>query len=378
MPFCATADGFLFCLPFSPSEIAPFRLPRVAERPWSVGEWMNGKSYLVGGDGRTSHFTSAQLFTAERLSGWPQKSNKKEREKKNLFKRKSWYKNSWAFPFCSLSNRGLTDSSTRRLMMHFIPFYSGAESGQEEYRPLHDRGSTQTGQCGHANRLVRCKSELSSLTTPPVFLWRCAFSSLHAEWTMLSALGLADVHTRFGKPFFIPSSHFFSSVFSPFHFTFWHSRFSLWQVIYLNKSPEEAYRLLTGGNSPAFLPFRWVDVILVGIGGDFGCNVFAQLVCHCRDASYGWAEYSISILDCLHAIEKAIKFNFFDFTDFDVDEYEHYEVAIGWKKWRSRIVTIWWFYSEWRMATLTGSSPANLSPFADRTRPKTRKKVGVD
>ena len=164
---------------------------------------MNGKSYLVGGDGRTSHFTSAQLFTAERLSGWPQKSNKKEREKKNLFKRKSWYKNSWAFPFCSLSNRGLTDSSTRRLMMHFIPFYSGAESGQEEYRPLHDRGSTQTGQCGHANRLVRCKSELSSLTTPPVFLWRCAFSSLHAEWTMLSALGLADVHTRFGKPFFL-------------------------------------------------------------------------------------------------------------------------------------------------------------------------------
>lgn len=47
-----------------------------------------------------------------------------------------------------------------------------------------------------------------------------------------------------------------------------------------------------------------------------------------RDASYGWAEYSISILDCLHAIEKAIKFNFFDFTDFDVDEYEHYEVTI--------------------------------------------------
>lgn len=47
-----------------------------------------------------------------------------------------------------------------------------------------------------------------------------------------------------------------------------------------------------------------------------------------RDASYGWAEYSISILDCLHAIEKAIKFNFFDFADFDVDEYEHYEVTV--------------------------------------------------
>lgn len=46
----------------------------------------------------------------------------------------------------------------------------------------------------------------------------------------------------------------------------------------------------------------------------------------CRDASYGWAEYSITILDCLYAIEKAIKFNFFDFDDFDYEEYEFYEV----------------------------------------------------
>ena len=49
-------------------------------------------------------------------------------------------------------------------------------------------------------------------------------------------------------------------------------------------------------------------------------------LCVFRDASYGWAEYSISILDCLHALDKALKFNFFDINDFDVDEYEHYEV----------------------------------------------------
>lgn len=30
------------------------------------------------------------------------------------------------------------------------------------------------------------------------------------------------------------------------------------QVIYLNKTPEEAFRLLTSGNSPTFLPFRYV------------------------------------------------------------------------------------------------------------------------
>ena len=48
-----------------------------------------------------------------------------------------------------------------------------------------------------------------------------------------------------------------------------------------------------------------------------------------RDASYGWAEYSITILDCLLAVEKALKFNFFDFEDFDVDEYEFYEVRVA-------------------------------------------------
>jgi len=74
---------------------------------------------------------------------------------------------------------------------------------------------------------------------------------------------------------------------------------SSYAVIYLNKSPEEAYRLLVSGNSPSFLPFR--------------------------DASYGWAEHSITILDCLLGLEKALKFNFFDFNDFDVDEYEFYE-----------------------------------------------------
>ena len=48
-----------------------------------------------------------------------------------------------------------------------------------------------------------------------------------------------------------------------------------------------------------------------------------------RDASYGWAEYSITILDCLCAIEKALQFNFFDFADFDYNEYEFYEASTG-------------------------------------------------
>ena len=31
------------------------------------------------------------------------------------------------------------------------------------------------------------------------------------------------------------------------------------QVIYLKKSPEEAYRALTSGSNAAYLPFRWVS-----------------------------------------------------------------------------------------------------------------------
>lgn len=70
-------------------------------------------------------------------------------------------------------------------------------------------------------------------------------------------------------------------------------------VIYLDKSPEEAFQPLQGGLNPPFMPFR--------------------------DASFGVAVYTITILDCLRAIEQAKKANFFDFDDFDCDEYEHYE-----------------------------------------------------
>jgi len=74
---------------------------------------------------------------------------------------------------------------------------------------------------------------------------------------------------------------------------------SAYSVIYLDKTPEEAFRPLVGGYNPPFVPFR--------------------------DASFGVSIYTITILDCLKAIEKAKQANFFDFSDFDYDEYEHYE-----------------------------------------------------
>ncbi|XP_014346267.1 dual specificity protein phosphatase CDC14AB isoform X1 [Latimeria chalumnae] len=70
-------------------------------------------------------------------------------------------------------------------------------------------------------------------------------------------------------------------------------------VIYLKKTPEEAYRILTSGSNPPYLPFR--------------------------DASIGNCTYSLTILNCLQGIRKALQNGFFDFENFDVDEYEHYE-----------------------------------------------------
>ncbi|XP_062991763.1 dual specificity protein phosphatase CDC14A isoform X1 [Elgaria multicarinata webbii] len=70
-------------------------------------------------------------------------------------------------------------------------------------------------------------------------------------------------------------------------------------VIYLKKTPEEAYRLLLSGSNPPYLPFR--------------------------DASFGNSTYNLSILDCLQGIKKALQHGFVDFKTFDADEYEHYE-----------------------------------------------------
>uniref|UniRef100_A0AAY4BFX2 Protein-tyrosine-phosphatase n=1 Tax=Denticeps clupeoides TaxID=299321 RepID=A0AAY4BFX2_9TELE len=70
-------------------------------------------------------------------------------------------------------------------------------------------------------------------------------------------------------------------------------------VIYLKKTPEEAYRALISGSNASYLPFR--------------------------DASFGNCTYNLTVLDCLHGIRKALQHGFFDFEAFDVNEYEHYE-----------------------------------------------------
>lgn len=43
------------------------------------------------------------------------------------------------------------------------------------------------------------------------------------------------------------------------------------------------------------------------------------------DASQGISNYTIRLIDCFHAIDKAKTFNFFNFNDFNVIEYDTYD-----------------------------------------------------
>ncbi|XP_026559691.1 dual specificity protein phosphatase CDC14B isoform X2 [Pseudonaja textilis] len=71
-------------------------------------------------------------------------------------------------------------------------------------------------------------------------------------------------------------------------------------IIYLRESPENVYRHLLFGNV-SYLPFR--------------------------DAAFGTCTFHLTLLDCFHAINKALQYGFLDFNTFDANEYEHYERA---------------------------------------------------
>ncbi|CAH8592447.1 unnamed protein product [Schistosoma turkestanicum] len=91
------------------------------------------------------------------------------------------------------------------------------------------------------------------------------------------------------------------------HFTSYDSRkranaaflIGSYQIIYLGRTPEEAYKHLTLNDNRPFLPFR--------------------------DASFGASTYHLTLLDCLFAVSKALLNKFLDFNTFDLQEYEHFE-----------------------------------------------------
>ncbi|CAH1286052.1 unnamed protein product [Diabrotica balteata] len=71
-----------------------------------------------------------------------------------------------------------------------------------------------------------------------------------------------------------------------------------YSIIYLCFTPEQAYETLMKNSSKGYLKFR--------------------------DASFG-EPYTITLLDCLKGIKKALDYGFFNFNDFDYLKYEYYE-----------------------------------------------------
>ena len=70
-----------------------------------------------------------------------------------------------------------------------------------------------------------------------------------------------------------------------------------WSMLYLHRAPEEALRPFQ--SLPALPPFH--------------------------DASPCLCSFQLTALDCLRGLNKARKSSFFDFSTFDLAEYEHYE-----------------------------------------------------
>ena len=75
---------------------------------------------------------------------------------------------------------------------------------------------------------------------------------------------------------------------------------SSFAMLYLHKSVEEVARPLQA-MSPPLLAFR--------------------------DASYGSCTYKLSVHDCLQGLNQALLHEYFDFSTFNLAEYEHYEVS---------------------------------------------------
>lgn len=94
-----------------------------------------------------------------------------------------------------------------------------------------------------------------------------------------------------------------------------------WQIIYLNRTPEEACAPFMGAMQKGINDeSRQNSPRSVVLGGETFNSIPPF-----HDASPCQCTYDLTILDCLKGLAKARMYNFFDFADFDIQEYEHFE-----------------------------------------------------
>lgn len=118
-----------------------------------------------------------------------------------------------------------------------------------------------------------------------------------------------------------------------------------WQVLYLKRSPEDAFNgfrlttpsacsgtTTTTSNADQVSAKRKADAGASGARNGASnppvisrSNPTSSALPPFHDASPCACTYDLTVLDCLRGLAKARRYNFFDFENFDLDEYEHFE-----------------------------------------------------
>jgi cell division cycle 14 len=100
---------------------------------------------------------------------------------------------------------------------------------------------------------------------------------------------------------------------------------SAWQVLYLRRSPEEACAPF----KMAIFPEKFEGSkqssprSVIPSAGSTGKTLEPLPPFH--DASGFECTFDLNILDCMRGLAKARSYNFFNFDEFNIEEYEHYE-----------------------------------------------------
>ena len=91
-----------------------------------------------------------------------------------------------------------------------------------------------------------------------------------------------------------------------------------WQLLYLDRTPEEAYQGFDSKHIHA------ESGSLPPVSNSQGAVTIQELPPF-HDASPVACTYDLTVMDCLKGLVKAREHGFFDLETFDVEEYEHFE-----------------------------------------------------
>lgn len=96
---------------------------------------------------------------------------------------------------------------------------------------------------------------------------------------------------------------------------------SAWQVIFLGRTPDESCSAFMNIISPDYYAEQRQSGRPTNLHGESELGPLPSF----HDASPSECTYDLTILDCVRGLAKALKYDFFNFDDFPITEYEHFE-----------------------------------------------------